>query len=131
MIEELSGVTPALVRLSLDALLLRHEVIAHNIANVSTEGYTSKKVAFEEYLSAFSLDTATSADKNTLRQEVDSISQLIESKDELVYSTGEAVEIDKEMIELTETVLKYRALLEANSKRGEIMRMAIRGRGGQ
>lgn len=131
MIEDLSGVTPSVVRSALDALLLRHEVIAHNIANVSTESYKAQKVSFEQYMEAFSLDASTNAEQATLRQELDSMNQLIESKSELVYSTNQEVELDKEAVQLTETVLKYRAVLEANSKRGEIMRMAVRGRGGQ
>lgn len=131
MIEDISGVTPKLVVSALDALLLQHEVIAHNIANVSTENYSTQRVAFDEYVSNFSLSASNSDEKQALSSEVDSINNLLSNKEDLVYSTGEEVEIDKEIIQLTETVLKYRALLEANSKRGEILAMAVRGRGGQ
>ena len=33
---------------ALDAYALRHKVISSNIANVTTEGYHSKSVAFED-----------------------------------------------------------------------------------
>ncbi len=131
MIEDLGGVTPKLVVSSLNALLLRHEVIAQNIANVSTENYTAQRVSFDEYVANFSLAADSPSSQKILAQEIESINALVADKNALIQSTGEEVEIDKEVIELTETVLKYRALLEANSKRGEIMGMAVRGRGGR
>lgn len=131
MIEDISGVTPKLVVSALDALLLKHEVTAHNIANVSTKNYSAQRVSFDQYVANFSLSASNSSEKEALTAEISSINEMLSNKTDLIYSTGEDVQIDKEVIQLTETVLKYRALLEANSKRSEIIGMAVRGRGGQ
>ena len=129
MIEDISGVTPKVVMTALDGLLLRHQVISHNIANVSTPGYSVKAVSFEQLLSNLSMDATSPSQKKSLADTMSGIRELIQEKDSLIVSTGNKVELDKEMVQLTENVLKYRALLEANSKRGDILAMAVRGRG--
>ena len=53
MIEDLGGITSKLARLALDASLLRHQVIANNIANADTPGFAAKRVNFEEQLAKF------------------------------------------------------------------------------
>jgi len=129
MIEDISGVTPKLVMAALDGLLLRHQVISHNIANASTPNYSAQKVSFEEYMATMSLEASNDAEKSVLTEQVEKLNTLISEKDSLVTTTGSKVELDKEVVALTENVLKYRALLQANSTRGEILGMAIRGRG--
>lgn len=129
MIEDLSGVTPKVVMGALDGLLLRHQVISHNIANASTPGYNAKSVSFEHMLSNLSMEASSYTQKNNLTNTMAEIREVIQEKKSLITSTGNKVELDKEMVQLTENVLKYRALLEANSKRGEILAMAVKGRG--
>ena len=50
MIDDIGGITSQLVKAALDVASLRHEVIANNIANANTQGFSPKKVGFEEYL---------------------------------------------------------------------------------
>lgn len=127
MIEDLSGVTPKLVMSALDALMQRHQVISHNIANASTPNYSAKRVAFEQQVANFSLEINNRLDEKSLADQVQSLNSIIE-EGQLIYSTGQEVELDQELVELTENVLKYRVLLEANAKRGALMGMAISGR---
>lgn len=129
MIEDISGVTSKVVMTALDGLLLKHRVISHNIANASTPNYSAKNVSFENLLSSMTMEASSYAQKNTLTVAMEEIRNLIQGENTLITSTGSKVELDKEMIQLTENVLKYQALLEANSRRGDLLSMAVKGRG--
>lgn len=126
MIDNIGGVTSQLVRLALDASLLRHQVTAHNIANADTQGYMAQRLRFEELLTSFSTAAIDPATDALLGNEIESLRQRLDDSRSLMVSTDSPVQLDQEMIELTENVLRYRALLDANSKRGELLRMAIK-----
>ena len=125
MIENLGGVTSQLVSLALDAALLRHQVTAHNIANADTPGFSAGRVNFDDLLARFSTAALDPASDAALRGEIDALRRRLADGDAAVARDGGPVELDREMIALTENVLRYRALLEANSKRGELLKMAI------
>ncbi|MCP4469642.1 MAG: flagellar basal body rod protein FlgB [Gammaproteobacteria bacterium] len=125
MIDSIGGVTSQLIKLALDATLLRHQVTAHNIANVNTEGYMAKRLNFEELLTSFSTASIDRSTDTLLKNEVESLRLSLKDSQSMVYSTNDPVQLDREMIELTENVLRYRALLEANNKRGDLLKMAI------
>ena len=55
-----------------------------------------------------------------------SIFRLLENSDAMVESRNETVELDREMVKLTENTLSYQALLQAMSKRGDIIKMAVK-----
>lgn len=125
MIENIGGVNSELVKLALNAALLRHQVIANNIANVNTPGFSAKRLNFEEHLAKF-MTPSGKLDESAFRQDVESLKRFIDEGHAVVSSGDEIVELDKEMIKLTENVLHYQALLDALSKRGSIVRMAIK-----
>lgn len=125
MIDDLGGATSELARLALDAAWLRHQVIANNIANVNTPGYVAKKVDFEEHLAKF-LTPLGELNESAFRHELESLKAFVDEGHAVVPSGGEEVSLDKEMVMLTENVLRYQALLDALSKRGSIMQMAIK-----
>lgn len=124
MIENLSGPTGQLLKLAADAALLRHEVIANNIANVNTPGYQAKRVSFEHHLNQF-ISPDGQINGAELSSQADSLKAMLQGGD-AVTTTGEQVELDKEMIQLTQNVLRYHALLDVISKRGSIVTMAIK-----
>lgn len=126
MIEGIGGVTSALVGVALDAALLRHEVIANNIANVDTPGFQAKRLSFEEHLRGYVSRTAPDQHAALLHDKIDWVKHAMHDSDSLVRSTGESVELDREMVSLTENTLRYQALLRAAGKNGEIMKMAVR-----
>ncbi len=127
MIENLGGVTSQLVHLALDASLIRHKIIANNIANVDTPGFSSKRLSFEDYFTRFSGAASTNQANAMLSNEIESIKSLLNQKHTLVFSEEGEVQLDREMVELSENVIRYRALLDANGKRGELLKMAVSG----
>jgi flagellar basal-body rod protein FlgB len=126
MIEDIGGVTSKLIGVALDAMLVRHATIAHNIANADTPGYAPVRVAFEEYLAGYVGESGDLAD-DALSGQLESVRQALDDGSLVSKSTGGTVELDLEMVELTTNTLRYQALLTAAGKRGEIMAMAIRG----
>ena len=67
-------------------------------------------------------------DPGMFSQEVDRLRADIESGTLTNAPTDQTLEVDMEMIDLTANVLQYRAVLDAQSKRGDILRAAIRER---
>ena len=131
MLESLGGVTSDIVRLGLDMALLRHEVTAHNIANASTPGYVPKRVQFATELREMLAAVRSGADEVDLNSRVRELRDRLTDRSVIHGRPEQSVEVDMEMIELTENVLYYRALLEAQAKRGDILRSAIRERSTQ
>lgn len=126
MIEKLGGVTTQLISVALDAALLRHQVIANNIANANTPGYQVKRLNFEEYLSGFTSEL-TSFDEHTKMARLDSVAANLHGGSPMVVSDNEAVELDREMVKLTENTIRYQAILKTAGLRGELLSMAING----
>lgn len=127
MIEDLGGVTSAMVRTALDAALIQHELIANNIANVDTPGYRARRLNFESLLRGYVDQSAMSGNDNPLLAgRLDWIKSMMQNGDAMVVTENQSVELDREMVQLTENTLRYRALLEAASKRGELIRMAVK-----
>jgi len=114
--------TSTLLGLALDATNLRHQVIAHNIANVNTPGYQAFDVRFEQ----------------SLRQIRDAIAQ---GRQDIPRSTGSfqsafsfvqanaihhgAVSVDAEIAKLSENTLHQQVLIKALNRHLSIMSMAI------
>ena len=128
MIENLGGVTSQVAWLALDALSLRHELISHNIANAETPGFVPKRLEFAARLQALvaQLDGATAPPGFGL--EIDRLRDDLRAGVLTHAPTDQIVEVDMEMVDLTANVLQYRAIIEAQAKRGELLRLAIRER---
>lgn len=126
MVEALGGVTSQIIEIALDAALLRHEVIAHNISNYDTPGYQAKRLSFEEHLAGFTR-TLGSADESTLGERIKSVRESLHEGSQMVMTVEETVELDREMVKLAENTLRYQAILRAAGKRGELLSMAING----
>lgn len=128
MIDNLGGVTSQIANIALDAAVLRQQVIAHNIANARTEGFVPKRVEFAEQLSTLIEQLRGGTAAADIDDEMKALQKKVDEGSLVKAQPDQLVEVDEEMVNLTETVLYYRALLEAQSKRGDIMRMAIRER---
>jgi len=126
MIEGLGGVTSQLIGLALDAALMRHELIANNIANHDTPGYRAVGLNFEEQLNGFT-DSISKTDDKLLQTRLDSLGERLQDGDSLIVKGDETVELDREMVKLTENTLRYQALLKAAGKRDELLSLAING----
>lgn len=84
---------------ALDALSLRHEILADNIANVNTPGFKARRVQFEDELKA----ALSRGDPASMRP-------VIEEDELRVRADGNSVDIDLEMAKLAETTILYSAL---------------------
>ena len=128
MLDDIGGVTSQLVKVALNASLLRHEVIANNIANANTPGYQPQRVNFENLLLNIEHDRDALMDE-VVKAQLDELRQVIDEGGVIEQSGQQQVELDVEMVEMTENVIRYRALLEGLSKRGDLIKMAISGQG--
>lgn len=126
MIEGLGGVTSQLIGLALDAALMRHELIANNIANHDTPGYRAVGLSFEDQLRGFT-DSINESNDKLLQTRLDSLGERMHDGDSLIVKGEETVELDREMVKLTENTLRYQALLKAAGKRDELLSLAING----
>lgn len=127
MIDDLGGATSSLVKLALDGAVMRHQVIANNIANANSEGFQAQKMSFEEHLSRIALHAPSAEADQVLKQEIEQLRDKLESGDYVEKAADQEVEIDMAMAELSANVLRYQALLEGLSKRSSLIKMAISG----
>ena len=125
MIEDIGGVTSHLVKMALDVSMLRQQVIANNIANAKTSGFSPQRVRFEDYLEKNMMSAPNAGSDTRLASELQSLQSRITSGEVIVDSTEDEVKLDMEMARLADNVLRYQALLEGLSKRGSLIKMAI------
>jgi flagellar basal-body rod protein FlgB len=125
MIENIGGVTSQVIGATLDALSIRHQFIANNVANVNTLNYSKQSLNFESQLKALLSSIHSNEHPQTIKQEFIDFKEKLKS-DEFVSSSDEVIDLDEQMVELTENTLRYQALLTASGKRGSIIKMAIR-----
>ncbi|MBI4734237.1 MAG: flagellar basal body rod protein FlgB [Rubrobacteridae bacterium] len=118
----------------LDAMALRQQVIANNVANINTPGFRKQDVSFEDELAAaidskqssraFRSKAGGSATGNPLND--------IEIKVSTVKGTsmrydGNSVDIDEEMSKLAETNIRYQAMSKLMSERFGGLKTVING----
>ena len=122
MIEDLGGVTSAIGRAALDAAIVRHDIIANNIANASTPGFVPKTLRFDDYMAAVKTELQGGS-------RVAGGASLLSPGDAQWQRSlnADAVRLDMEMVALSENVVRYQAILGALQKRGDIIGMAVRG----
>ena len=124
MVTGVDSITTELTTAALDALLLRHRVIASNIANQGVEGYQALRVDFEKHLEP--LRQALAAGRSD--EQVRALLQEAKASADVVPAPGDGVvRLDEEMAELAKNTLHYQALLTALGKLGELKRVALTG----
>ncbi len=126
LIDDLGGVTSRLLGLSLDAILQNQDLIANNVANATTPNYLAKSMDFQQVLATYYDARTGQFDEESFARDVEGLKRELDSGAAVDVSAG-AVELDEQMIQLTENVLQYKALLEAASKRGALLRLAVSG----
>ncbi|MGD8560459.1 MAG: flagellar basal body rod protein FlgB [Gammaproteobacteria bacterium] len=131
MLDDIGGVTSQMVKVALDASVLKHKVIANNIANANTDGFKPLTTSFENLLLNIEHDRFSPIDDELVRSQLNELSRAIDSGEVIEQSSTSKVELDVEMAKLTENVIRYRALLEGLSKRGSIIKMAVSQQGGK
>lgn len=111
--------TTTTLRKCLDAAGLRQRVIADNIANVETPGFTRSEVAFEDKLrqAMNSFDPTISIENVEPEVLPDNITP--------ARADGNNVSIDKEMAGMVKNTLQYEALIQLMNLRSLMLRTAI------
>ena len=110
MIEGIEGTGAAAARLALDAAALRHQAIAHNLANLNSDNYVSLGVSFDAELAAARRGQA--------------------ARPELVRESWRGAgprpqDVDVEMVKLSANTIHYQALLKALGKHFAILNAAL------
>ena len=101
----------------LDAANTRHEVIAHNLANVNTPNYKRLEVVFEKELDRFLVGKSGQAK-----------AKVVESSDVPERKDGNTVDIDVEMGQLTQNTLMMNAATQLLAMQISQLRAAISGK---
>ncbi len=114
---------------SLDMYLLRHSVIADNIANAETPFFKARRVDFETSLQR-ALD-ASEAGFETPERGIASVEPIVyEDPEAEVGNDLNTVDMDREMSQMTKNDIKYSAAAEAISKKFALLKYAISEGGG-
>jgi flagellar basal-body rod protein FlgB len=109
----------SIIAKSLDALSMRYEAIAQNIANAGSVGYRPVRVEFEAELRR-AADISTDAVRSlTIQPSTDSR-----------FRPGNEFRLDLEVADASQTSMRYAALLDILGRRMAISRAAL-GTGGQ
>lgn len=126
MITELSSATSELVRSSLDAALLRHKIIANNIANHNVDGFMPQQVNFESLLQLeLSASQELSNDTKVMDVVMDTTPEISDKYQ--AFADSQEKTLDTEMADMTKNVLRYESLIRALGKQSEVLGLAING----
>ncbi|WNM24549.1 flagellar basal body protein [Demequina capsici] len=98
---------------ALDALSLRQQTIADNIANVQTPGYQARRVAFEDAL------------KSAVARGSGQVSATVGVSVEPTREDGNNVNLDTETVSNIDTGLRYQLASQAMSNEFSQLRTAI------
>lgn len=116
--------TTTVLTKSLDVAGARHRVIADNIANVETPGFTRSEVSFEDQLA----NALATSDSDTAESRVKELEADVEQDTvSPAGPNGNNVNIDKEMADMTKNSLQYDAMVQLLNLKGSMIRAAIRG----
>lgn len=116
------AITVDMVRLALDAASMRHQAIAHNIANVNTEGFAPARVNFEEQMS--SLRSALQAGEPVKADMLAGIRPVL-LRGAPALDADRTAMLDLQVSEMAQNTVQYEALLKALGKHMSILSSAI------
>lgn len=117
-----TDVASAVLAKGLDCAGVRHKVIADNLANVETPGFTRSEVSFEDQLKS-------ALDSKNDEEAMDQLSSLEPSVQADTATParpdGNNVSVDKEMAAMSKNGLQYEALVQLLNLKGSMLRAAI------
>jgi flagellar basal-body rod protein FlgB len=108
---------------SLDLHMLRHQVIADNIANAETPGFKAHRVDFEAELQR-AVDNETSG-AGTQRDIASVQANVFEDPKSARGQDLNTVDMDREMAAMTKNDIQYSAAAQSISKRFALLKYAI------
>jgi flagellar basal-body rod protein FlgB len=96
---------------AMDVALIRQQVIANNIANANTQGFSAQQVSFEVALDAALGDTADGLD--------------VRLQPQVSLSTDGAVRLDSEVAAMAQNGAHYQTLLKALNRHLSVLASAV------
>lgn len=117
-----SDLTTMVLAKCLDACSLRQRVIANNIANVETPGFTRSEVAFESRLKE-ALEAGSG--ESTISRIEDVHPEIIQDSLSPARPNGNNVSIEKEMADMTKNSIQYEALVQLMNLKAAMIRIAM------
>lgn len=121
MSSHIEALTTAALSAALDAASRQHALIATNIANAGTGGYTAARLSFAEQLA-----TAQGALRENGRLDAGALDALRSMRDaapEAAEGAGQ-VQIDMEMTELARNAVHFQALAQGLARHLSLLAMA-------
>lgn len=116
----LSNTSMALLEKGLDAVWMRQQVIANNIANAATPGYKSQRLEFEALLDQKLTEAGT--DDKARRAAIDETQpQIVRDENTFTQEDGNNVDLDYENVEMARAQMQYAYM--ANSLNSQINRL--------
>lgn len=121
MTQSIEALTTGALSLALSAANQRHQALAANLANATTEGYTPMRLAFEA-----SLADARQALRDRGSVDAQSLAAARIDVEPDVDAAGQAapVQVDAAMVELARNAVHYQALTQGLSRHLGIHAMA-------
>jgi flagellar basal-body rod protein FlgB len=117
----IEAITTAALSAALDAATRQHGVIAGNIANSTSNGYTPMRLSFDEQLAAA---RTTWRERGRLDEAaLDVIRELRETVPE-AGALGASVQLDVEMSELARNAVHFQALTQGVARHLSILALA-------
>ncbi len=118
-----------LLEKSLDAVWLRQQVIANNIANAATPGYKSQHLEFEDLLEQQIQKAGT--DEKDMQSAVEKVEpRIVRDENTTAQEDGNNVDLDYENIEMARAQMQYSYLTSSlNSQINRLKYVITEGRG--
>lgn len=123
MPDSVLSVGNSVVQIALDGLALRQRVIANNIANANSAGFSAQRVDFETALRA----AAGGLDSAATQTQLQRFDAALNTGAYIHRADTPAVQLDMEMERMNETLIRYQALIQGLNQSNSLVQMAING----
>ena len=125
----LNSTSMSLLEKGLDAVWLRQQVIANNIANAATPGYKSQRLEFESLLEE--KITQAGSDDAARRDAISETQpQIVRNENTITQEDGNNVDLDYENIEMARAQMQYAYMTSSiNSQINRLKYVITEGRG--
>ena len=110
--------------LALDAAVMRHQVIASNIANVHTVGYVPQHLTFEAEMSRASQGRVTPTGRSAAEGESMTLNVRMDPTANADEATG-AVHVDREVAAMAQNSMHYQTLLRGLNRHLALLTSAV------
>ncbi len=126
MTAAIESITQASLSLALDAATLRHQAIAHNIANAGAEGFVPMRVKFSAHMDEArrQLSEGSRLDQTSVVSWAQE-GAVIEPAVWGATGLPQAVQLDSEVAQMAQNAVHYQALLKGLSKHMGILASAV------